>query len=358
MDDNSNCYFADLTNLSYKDYYNCTKNTTHPRNPKLFKLSNLKSEDILKITKMSFIEELSAFLISLYGLPGCVVSVPITTALIGYLTNSYRNCFILLGLLLIPLFIFKAKFSRTILTSWLSFQVLRYFSFKLIYEEIPEVGKKRIIIGPPHGVFPYCNIACMIAFPACFGYSIRGLAASSAMKTPIIKHILGSIGGIDAGRKSATKALNNNFTIGISSGGVSEVFTSNSNDQRIVLKSRKGITKLAIRTGAELTPSYCFGNTDLYSLFTGGKYFHSYVRKISRKIGFALILFWGRFGLPIPYRIPLLCVIGKPIMIVQTDEPTDEYIDQIHNQLIDKTLELFNKYKHIYGWEDKNLIIE
>ena len=148
----------------------------------------------------------------------------------------------------------------------------------------------------------------MMAFPFTLGYTFRGLASSAALKTPIFKQMLSVIGVIDAGKSSCLKALNQNLTLGISSGGVTEVFETNSpsGNEVIVLKSRKGMVKLAFQTGADLVPCYLFGNTSLYSLWTGGPLGHNFLRRLSRKVKFALILFWGRFGLPIPYRIPIL----------------------------------------------------
>lgn len=67
---------------------------------------------------------------------------------------------------------------------------------------------------------------------------------------------------------------------------MAEVFETNSasGDEVIVLKSRKGLIKLAFRTGASLVPCYLFGNTKLFSLWTGGS-FHSFFKRLSRKLG-------------------------------------------------------------------------
>lgn len=84
-----------------------------------------------------------------------------------------------------------------------------------------------------------------------------------------------------------TQALNNNHTIGISTGGVAEVFETNSatGDEVIVLQNRKGIVKLAFSTGASLVPCYLFGNTHLLSLWTGGSVGHGFLKDLSRKLG-------------------------------------------------------------------------
>lgn len=80
------------------------------------------------------------------------------------------------------------------------------------------------------------------------------------------------------------------------------MFETDNDDETIILRERIGLIKLAITTGAPLVPCYLFGNTKLLSIWTGGSYGYSTLRDISRKVGFALILFWGRFG-----KIVLTC---------------------------------------------------
>lgn len=197
----------------------------------------------------------------------------------------------------------------------------------------------------------------MIAFPSTMGHAFRGLGASSALRTPIFRQFLATIGVIDASAHIARAALDNKTTIGISTGGVAEVFETNNKDQVIVLKSRMGIIKLAFRTGADLVPCYLFGNTELLSLWTGGATWHEFFKNLSRKIGFATILFWGRFGLPVPYRIPILGVMSAPIPVPKKEEPTDEELKFYHELLMQRMTDLFEEHKHAYGWGDKKLVI-
>ena len=156
------------------------------------------------------------------------------------------------------------------------------------------------------------------------------------------------------------KLLNQSKTVGISTGGVAEVFETNSPDgnEVILLSERKGLVKLAMKSGADLVPCYLFGNTKLYRLWTGGSAAnHDILKRLSRKIGFALILFWGRLGLPIPYRVPILGVMGNRIAVTKCSEPTNEEIDRVHAILCKDMVELFDKYKGVYGWQDKKLVI-
>ena len=136
--------------------------------------------------------------------------------------------------------------------------------------------------------------------------------------TPVFKQMLEWIGTVDANRETCKKILSDgrrNPVIGVSTGGVAEVFETDSNDndegeECVVLMNRKGICKLALQTGANMVPCYLFGNSKLLSIYYGGP-LRDKARWLSRKVGFALVFFWGRLFLPIPYRVPILGVLSK-----------------------------------------------
>ena len=69
----------------------------------------------------------------------------------------------------------------------------------------------------------------------------------------------------------------------------------------------------------------------------------SILKKLSRTIKFATVLFWGRFLLPVPYRVPILGVIADPIQVTQNDAPSDEEIERVHAELVKKMQDLFDK---------------
>ncbi len=78
---------------------------------------------------------------------------------------------------------------------------------------------------------------------------------------------------------------------------------------------------------------------------------------VSLSLGIALIAFWGRFLLPIPYRVPIVGIMAKPIEVPKKENPTDEEIQHYHNILLDEMVKLFDKHKAAYGWGNKRLII-
>jgi hypothetical protein len=98
------------------------------------------------------------------------------------------------------------------------------------------------------------------------------------------------------------------------------------------------------------------GNTQILSAWydQGGV-----LQAISRRLKFGLLLLWGRWGLPIMHRKPILGVMGNPIHVTKAvGEPKAEEIDRIHAQFIDELQRVFNKYKALYGWPDKQLVIK
>ncbi|CAM9759799.1 unnamed protein product, partial [Hapterophycus canaliculatus] len=75
-------------------------------------------------------------------------------------------------------------------------------------------------------------------------------------------------------------------------------------------RGRKGFVKLSLRMGTTLVPCYMFGNTRLFRSWHDP---YGILRALSRKLGFGLLLVWGRLLLPVIRRQPLLAVIGRPI---------------------------------------------
>jgi 1-acyl-sn-glycerol-3-phosphate acyltransferase len=362
--------FLNYCSLSIDEMKKLACGSAKDRAASTVRISTVSKEQILKVEKMSFLEELACILFLGLGVPNGIFTIPPLVYLIGrFLVGNVFLTVVVAAVLVLPLAILPQPFVPSMLQSWLACQVVKYFSFRFVMEERPKALKKgdpnyhpRILVAPPHGVFPYGNILSILVYPSLCGHSFRGLAASSALRPPIFKQILRSIGIIDASRHTARKALERDESLGISTGGVAEVFETNQNDECIVLRERYGLIKLAIRTGADLTPCYLFGNTKILSCWAGegvpqGR---NILERVSRKIGFALIFIHGRFGLPIPRRTPILGVMGKgiPTHHMKCEEPTKEQIHEIQMKLIDEMDGIFERYKGMYGWDDKKLIIK
>ncbi len=98
------------------------------------------------------------------------------------------------------------------------------------------------------------------------------------------------------------------------------------------------------------------GNTKLLSAWydEGGV-----LQNLSRKLKFGMLPIWGRFGLPLLYRQPVLGVMAAPIMCPKVEgEPSQEMIDKYHTEFCDALVKLFDCYKGAYGWPDKQLLLK
>lgn len=197
----------DVSHFSFKEFKEVAAMSDEDRSKALDKaaLEDYTLEDLRRVAPMTFFEEFVAVLIFMFGVPGSVITIPLLVGVLGFLTGNYQMVIgITVGILTV-LFLLPAPFIESSLTSWMSVLIIKYFSYKGIYEERLKRGKPYILVAPPHGVFPYGNIATMIAYPSLAGYSMRALAASAALTMPIWKQLLGTIGAVDASRKSAEK---------------------------------------------------------------------------------------------------------------------------------------------------------
>lgn len=182
------------------------------------------------------------------------------------------------------------------------------------------------------------------------------LAATALFRLPCTRDLCLWMGAIDASRKSAEYALKKGLSLIVYPGGSKEVFNSNpsSPKNRLVLKDRKGFIKLAIKQGAQLVPTYVFGEKWMYSMWRPPR---AVWKAILRVLRVPLIVFWGRFGTWMPYRKSLGIVYGKPIAVKQDDNPSDEQVEKLHKQFMDATEEIFNDYKAHFGYKSNETIV-
>lgn len=134
------------------------------------------------------------------------------------------------------------------------------------------------------------------------------IVASVGYRAPLIRQLMGWIGCILANRGSIRAALGAGDSVAVFPGGIAEMVRTDASSERLVLQGRKGFVKLALEQGVPIVPVYVFGQSLLWShLRLPG------LEAISRALRTALILPYGRFGLLVPRRLPLLYAIGEPI---------------------------------------------
>jgi hypothetical protein len=110
--------------------------------------------------------------------------------------------------------------------------------------------------------------------------------------------------------------------------------------------------------GTPLVPVYVFGVSQLLHMVPASLW----LERVSRLLRASLILFYGKFLLPIPFRVPLLFAVGAPIPVQRLPpgtRPTPEQVAELQGRLVAAMTALFDKYKGAYSprWANKQLII-
>lgn len=127
--------------------------------------------------------------------------------------------------------------------------------------------------------------------------------------------------------------------------------------ERLYLRNHRGFVREAIKNGADLVPVFCFGNSKLLKVVGEGNEAHmGFLSRISRKLKTSLLIFYGRAYLPIPFRLPLKFVVGKPVPVKQNPTPTPEEIEQLQEAFFKNLMRLY--YEHRPEWETRDLSIE
>jgi 2-acylglycerol O-acyltransferase 2 len=215
-----------------------------------------------------------------------------------------------------------------------------------------------MLVVCPHGVISFGGI-CSALVGNDFGLPIRQnivdrfptAVASVLINFPIMKHVLGIFGLLDASKKSLTRQIKNGKSFVLYPGGIAELFLSS--PRREMLLVRKGFIKLALTTGADVIPLYLLGNTTVLEVMR-----HPALMKLSRSIGASLTFFWGRWNLPFPKPDPLIYVRAPPLGMPKIENPTSEDIDKWHKIYMNEVQRLFDTYKVLRpDFKDKVLTI-
>jgi 2-acylglycerol O-acyltransferase 2 len=226
----------------------------------------------------------------------------------------------------------------------------RYFSFKVWRDEEPFERKRNVLLAlVPHGLFPLSlpllsGVQAQVfpEFQQQEGCEIQTAVASAMLWTPVLAPMLRWLGCIPANKTEIARALRQGACIVIPD-GVAGAFHSDSCEEQVYLKSRKGFIRTAIQQGSLLVPVYCFGHTQLWDVWPKQD---SWIARVSRHFQFSLIWFWGEWWLPpLPRRVALTMVVGRGIPVTQEDVPSQAQVDAVHTQFTQALHSLYTRYR-------------
>lgn len=259
-----------------------------------------------------------------------------------------------------------------------------YFPARLHRTVKLEPTRKYIFGYHPHGIIGHGAFSAFATEALGFSDLYPGITNSlltldSNFRLPIYRDYALALGLASVSKESIENILSKGGHDGagmgravtIIVGGAQESLDAKPHSLRLVLNSRKGFVKMAIRTGADLVPVLAFGENDLYDQIDTHQHARIYRLQMSFKriLGFTVPLFHARgvfnydIGL-IPYRQAINIVIGKPIKVIQQggkDGKVDEsYLDAMHAAYVDELKRLWENYKDTFAKErqDEMEIIE
>ncbi|KAI8921461.1 diacylglycerol acyltransferase [Entophlyctis helioformis] len=250
-------------------------------------------------------------------------------------------------------------FRRLSLWKWMG----EYFPVSLVKTADLDPSKNYVFGYHPHGIIGlggWVNFATeATGFSQTFqGIDLRFMTIDTNFNFPIWREILLSLGLVSVSRRSCDNILSKGpgNSIMIVVGGAAEALYAFPKTNDLVLNKRYGFVKVALRHGASLVPVFSFGENDIWDQVPNPK--GSLLRKIQttfqRVAKFSPPLFYGRgvfqYSVGImPYRRPIVSVVGKPIECPQIDEPTREQIAEYHQKYMDGLQRLYDEHKDVYA---------
>lgn len=188
------------------------------------------------------------------------------------------------------------------------------------------------------------------------------LTLASNFRMPLYRDVLLALGVCSVAKKSCINILRQGpgHAITIVVGGAAESLAAHPGTNDLTLRKRLGFIKIAVREGADLVPVFSFGENDIYEQLANSK--GTTIWKIQKRFqklfGFTLPLFHGRglfncessvscrrirpdtarcsqdnLGL-MPYRHPIVSVVGRPIHVQKEDNPSTELLLDLQEQYI------------------------
>lgn len=161
----------------------------------------------------------------------------------------------------------------------------------------------------------------------------------------------------DASKPAVDAALQNGCRLGLNPGGIAEIFLGYNpsasappdTEYSIV---RRGFLRMAAKHGLAVVPIYCFGATKMMRRLN-----LPLLEKLSLLLRVSLCIFYGVWGLPIPFRQRLLYIVGDPIYPSTHGGSMDDeaVIDDMHQRFCEELRRIFDRHKTAYGWGHKNL---
>jgi len=281
----------------------------------------------------------------------------------GLCSNFTIGC--ITGLYFMQLLLYRPHNYRgwppLLLYSRLTDFVLHYYDGVCLREgPAPDPAGRYMFACYPHGVYGVCrafsggNRNWGQLYP---GISSRWGSFGMAFFLPGVREFSLFCGCLDAGKPTLLRAINKyKQNVTLLPGGIDEMQLTDgtSTNTQIVMSDRKGYAKLAIETGSDLVPGFCFGEKWVHKTLLLPRWIRAFLYKTFKMSG---VLLKGRGPTFLGYlEYPLGFVWGEPIPVRQEYPVTDKYLDEIHGKMQAAVRSIFDRHKKNFGYSDDEVL--
>ncbi|KFW65700.1 2-acylglycerol O-acyltransferase 2 [Pygoscelis adeliae] len=246
-----------------------------------------------------------------------------------------------------------------------------YFPITLVKTAELDPRQNYLVGFHPHGILAAGAFINFCTEGSGFSTLLPGIPPPLMMlslwfRVPFLRDCLMSAGLVSSDKESASyvlQKLEGGNMLAIIIGGAQEALDARPGSCTLLLKNRKGFVRLAIEHGTPLVPIFSFGENDLFEQVRNpkGSWLRQLQHRLQQIMGISLPIFYARgifqysFGL-VPYRRPICTVVGKPIPVQRKHRPSEEEVDQVHQQYLNELCKLFEEHKAKYNIpEDRHL---
>ncbi|CAD6583863.1 MAG: diacylglycerol O-acyltransferase 1 [Cyphobasidiales sp. Tagirdzhanova-0007] len=252
---------------------------------------------------------------------------------------------------------------------WIWELLAGYFPISLVKTTDLPTDRKYVFGYHPHGIIGVGAIANFGTEATGFSQLFPGLTPhlltlTTNFRLPFYRDILMALGISSVSYRSCQNILRRGpgATLTIVVGGAAESLSAHPGTADLTLRRRLGFIKLAIREGADLVPVFSFGENDIFAQLANpkGTKLYTVQRKFQSMFGFTLPIFHGRGILNytigfLPYRHPIVSVVGRPIRVEQSDKPTMEQMQDVQKRTYWKLITGIKPSKLKLTKHDENL---
>lgn len=218
----------------------------------------------------------------------------------------------------------------------------------------PDPNKRYLFACYPHGVYGVCRAFSGgvenwgTLYP---GIKSRWGSFGLAFYMPGVREISLMSGCLDAGKPTMTAAIQQHRqNVTLLPGGIDEMQITDGTSQttQLVMEDRKGYAKLAIETGCDLVPGFCFGEKWIHENWLLPRWLRALLYKTMRMSGVILkgrgLTFLGYLGVPLGF------VWGAPIKVKQQNPVDPAYLNQVHAEMQSAVRSIFDRHKINFGY--------